>query len=162
MNQVSKNEISRRSLLKFTGACGLTFLATGCGLTNRLAGVPQTQLPTIEDAWTYEKGKLTLDMKKLPEITKLGGAVRIEGGALPDPILVVYGEDKNYYAFKNACTHAGRMIDPLAGTMNLQCCSVGRSTYDYRGKVLSGPAKKALTSYPLSVDGDNIIIIVLS
>ena len=164
------NKISRRSFLKVTGAAGATMLLVGCqdkdvtaenrGFIDRLLGRPVTDLPQIEDAWTYQDNALTLDLAKLPELDELGGAVRIEGEILPDPILVVLGEDGEYYAFKNACTHAGRMIDPLAGTMTLECCSASQSTYDYEGSVLSGPAKGPLTSYALSHHNETLSIVL--
>lgn len=150
------HNISRRTFLQMTGITGAAFLLTSCDFSDRLLGVPQTQLPQIEGAWTYAGGTLTLDLAKLPELESLGGAVRIEGDVLAEPILVVLGEDGNYYAFENACTHAGRMIDPLAGTMTLECSSVSSSTYDYQGNVLSGPAKEPLTSYPLTVEGNQL------
>ena len=125
---------------------------------DRIKGDPLTELPQIDGAWTRDGDTLTLDLTKLPELDSLGGAVRIEGEAITDPILVVLGEDGNYYAFKNACTHGERMIDPVAGTMTLECCSASKSTYDYAGKVLSGPAEGPLTSYTLEVLDDNLII----
>jgi nitrite reductase/ring-hydroxylating ferredoxin subunit len=125
---------------------------------DRLSGTPLTQLPQFEDAWVYTDGTLMLDLTKLPELDTLGGAVRIEGEVLPAPILVVFGEDENYYAFENACTHADRMIDPVAGTMTLECCSASSSMFDYQGNVLSGPAEGALTSFPLSVEDEKLKI----
>jgi nitrite reductase/ring-hydroxylating ferredoxin subunit len=151
-------KLSRRSFLILTGVTGGAFLLSGCGLGSRVKGVPQTQLPQIDGAWTYSDGTLTLDLAKLPELDDLGGAVRIEGDVLPEPILVFLGEDENYYAFKNVCTHAGRMIDPVAGTMTLQCCSVNRSTFDYEGSVIGGPAEGSLTGYPLTVEEGQLLI----
>jgi Rieske Fe-S protein len=52
------------------------------------------------------------------------------------------------------------MIDPLAGTMMLECCSFNQSTFDYEGNVLSGPAENPLTSYALTVE-DGVIVIDL-
>jgi nitrite reductase/ring-hydroxylating ferredoxin subunit len=156
--------ISRRDFLKLTGLAGGTFILTACSgdgersFLDRLQGKPITGLPQIEGAWTLDGDTLTLDLVKLPELDSLGGAVRIEGEVLTEPILVFLGEDSNYYAFKNACTHGGRMIDPIAGTMTLQCCSASKSTYDYDGKVLSGPAEGPLTSYPLDIQDGNLII----
>jgi nitrite reductase/ring-hydroxylating ferredoxin subunit len=157
--------ISRRDFLKLTGLVGGTFILTACAggegelsFLDRLQGIPLTELPQFEGAWTQEGDSLMLDLTKLPELDSLGGAVRIEGQVLPEPILVVLGEDGNYYAFKNACTHGGRMIDPVAGTMTLECCSASRSTYDYQGNVLSGPAEGPLTSFPLENQDDKLII----
>jgi nitrite reductase/ring-hydroxylating ferredoxin subunit len=161
------NTISRRSFLKLTGLTGGALILAGCSSSgekekltflDRLQGNPLTQLPQIEDAWTYADGSLLLDLNKLPELADLGSAVRIEGEVLTEPILVVLGDDGQYYAFKNACTHGGRMIDPLTGTMTLQCCSASKSTYDYAGNVVSGPAEGPLTSYPLVVEDGQLVI----
>jgi Rieske Fe-S protein len=151
-------KLSRRSFIKLTGAAGTVLLLSSCDFTDRVLGIPDTQLPIIEGAWSFADGVLSLDLSKLPELDELGGAVRIEGAVLPEPILVVLGEDARFYAFQNVCTHAGRSIDPLAGTMTLQCCSVSSSTFDYQGNVLSGPAKSPLTSYPLALEGDQLLI----
>ena len=149
-------KISRRDFLKLTSLAGGSIILTACSSSDgersfidRLQGKPLTELPQVEGAWAKDGDTLMLELAKLPELESLGGAVRIEGEALPEPILVVFGEDGNYYAFKNACTHAGRMIDPVAGTMTLECCSASSSTFNYQGNVLSGPAKKSLTSFPL-------------
>ena len=158
------NTISRGDFLKLTGLTGGAFILTACAgngelsFIDRLKGDPLTELPQIEGSWTLDGDTLKLDLAKLPELDSLGGAVRIEGEILTDPILVFLGEDGNYYAFKNACTHGGRMIDPVAGTMTLQCCSASKSTYDYDGTVISGPAEGPLTSYPLEIQDDNLII----
>ena len=133
-------------------------MLTSCGFLDAVRGIPETQLAVIDDAWSFSDGALSLDLSKLPELADLGGAVRIEGVTLVDPILVVLGEDSNYYAFKNACTHAGRMIDPVAGTMTLECCSVSGSTYDYQGNVISGPAEGKLTGYPLELEASQLAI----
>ena len=159
---IEGKQFSRRDFLKVTGATGAALILAGCGgkeknelgFVDRITGTPLTDLPQIADAWRFEDSTLSLDLAKLPELENLGGAVRIEGEALPEDVLLVYGEDGNYYAFKNACTHAGRKIDPVAGTMMLECCSVSSSTFDYAGHVLSGPAEDPLTSYPLVVQGD--------
>jgi nitrite reductase/ring-hydroxylating ferredoxin subunit len=161
-------QFSRRDLLKLSSATGVVMILTGCGakdvtvenrgFLDRIMGRPITDLPQVADAWQLDGKRLTLDLVKLPELGSLGGAVRIEGDALADPILVVLGEDGAYYAFKNVCTHAGRMIDPLAGTMTMECCSVSGSVFDYEGNVLSGPAEGKLVSYALELDGQNLVI----
>jgi len=163
-----KSEFSQRSFLKLTAATGATFLLASCfskdpqklTFLDRVLGRPRTDFPRIEGAWKMENAnsKLVLDLSKLPEFDDLGSAVRIEGEALETSVLVVYGDDGKYYAFKNACTHAGRRIDPLQGTMTMECCSVSSSTFNYKGEVLSGPADEALTSFPLSLENDYLSI----
>ena len=156
-------QLSRRDFLKFTGAAGGFLILGGIvvaevsdpdrSILDRLAGNPLTDLPQDSGAWTYQNDELTLDLTRLPELDTLGGAVRIEGEVLTDPVLVFLGEDDTFYAFKNACTHGGRKIDPITGTMTLECCSMSGSRYDYAGNVLSGPAKGPLTAYPIALEG---------
>jgi nitrite reductase/ring-hydroxylating ferredoxin subunit len=155
--------ISSSNFLKLTGVIGEVFLLINRKYSDLVRGATQTNLPQIEGGWTYSEGILNLDLTKLPEIGNLGGAVRIEGDVLPNPILVLLGEDGNFYAFKNVCTHAGRMMDPVAGTMTLKCSSVickNRSTFDCQGNVHSGLAEGALTSYKLSIEDDQMRIIL--
>ena len=159
---------SRRNILIATGAVGCTLLLGGYAaaefgepdraFADRILGRPLTGLPQIEDAWTLEGETLTLNMAKLTELDELGGAVRIEGDALPEPILVFQGDDADYYAFKNVCPHAGRKVDPIAGTMEIECCSVSASTFDYAGNVLSGPANAPLQKYATELSGEQLII----
>ena len=162
------NKISRRSFLKLTGATGAAMLLVSCqpkdvtadnqGFFDRVMGRPITDLPQVADAWTYKNDTLLLDLTKLPELEALGGAVRIEGDVLPDRLLVLLGEDGEYYAYQNACTHFKRRLDPIAGTHTLECCSVNQSTFDYQGNVLTGPAKDPLTSYPLVHEDETLSI----
>jgi nitrite reductase/ring-hydroxylating ferredoxin subunit len=153
--------ISSSAFLKLTGAIGETFLLIHRKYSDIMKGATQTELPMIEGAWTYSEGILRLNLAKLPGLGNLGGAVRIEGYVLPNPILVVFGEDGSYYAYKNVCRHIGRMVDPISGTRTLKCTSVickDRSTYDYEGRVRSGLAEGPLTRYRLSLAGDQLTI----
>lgn len=160
--------ISRREFLTVTGLTGAAFILVSCSANpgekerltfiDRLKGIPLTQPPQIPDSWSYADDEVRLDLSKLPELAEMGGAVRIEGEVLPAPILVFQGEDGEFYAFKNVCAHGGRMVDPLAGTLTIQCCSASKSTYDYDGNVLSGPAEGPLTRYAVEeMDGSLVI-----
>ena len=161
-------KISRRNFLIATGATGAALLLGGYGLAelsdpdrgalDRLRGVPLTQLPQIEGAWTLQENNLMVDLAKLPELDELGGAVRIEGDVLAQPVLVFKGEDDKYRAIENVCPHAGRKIDPIVGTMTLECCSISSSIFDYEGNVLSGPAEATLTFYDISVVEEQMFI----
>ena len=73
----------------------------------------------------------------------------MEGKNMPNRVLVVHGEDGEYRAFHNQCTHLGhRRLDPVPGTNTVQCCSVNKSTYDTEGTKIYGPG--AASHYPLS------------
>jgi len=168
---MSEKKTSRRTFLKWSAITGAAAITTYVvvrvsgnkdekrhTLLSRIQGIPLTDPPENPNAWAYEDGTLFVTLADVPELDATGSAVRIEGDVLADPILVVHGDDDGYYAYLNACTHAGRMIDPAAGTLTLECCSASRSTYDYAGNVLSGPAEGPLTTYPVEVDAGRLAI----
>ncbi len=128
----------------------------------RILGLPATSKPKEPDCWNYSDGKLTLDLKKLPELEKPGGAIRVEGPNLPGRILIVLGEDEKFHVFRNRCTHMGhRRLDPVPGTTTIQCCSLSKSTYDFDGKKVYGPAPDPIITYSATVEGDKLIATIV-
>lgn len=125
----------------------------------RLLGIPATDRPGIDDCWNYADGKLTIDLNKASALKTHGGAIRLEGNNLPKRVLVVYGEDGEYRAFHNRCTHLGhRRLDPVPGTDTVQCCSINKSTYDSSGNKIFGPVHKPITRYPVEKDQERLIV----
>ena len=118
----------------------------------RIFGISATDKPQDESGWYYESGQLTISLDRIPELTRLGTAVRFEGKSLPVRVLVVFGEDKQYQAFHNRCTHLGhRRLDYVPGTETVQCCSVNKSTYTFDGDKIHGPAPRPIDTYPVEV-----------
>ena len=124
----------------------------------RLFGKPATQPPKDKECWTFTDGKVIVDLSRAPELSETGGAIRLEGNEIPERVLVIHGDDGNYYAFSNKCKHGGRRLDPVPCAGTVQCCSIGKSTYDYSGKVLSGSAKEDIIIYPVKFDDGKLII----
>ncbi|MBI9085995.1 MAG: Rieske 2Fe-2S domain-containing protein [Desulfobacterales bacterium] len=116
----------------------------------RLLGICATKKPADEGCWTFEAGTVTVDLARAPELAQPDGALRLEGKNLPARILVVKGDGDTWHAFKNRCAHAGRRLDPVPGTGQVQCCSVGKSTYDADGNILSGSARKGIVAFPIT------------
>jgi len=127
-------------------------------IIKRCLGIPATSRPGDPNCWSYSDGKLTVDLKRTPELEKSGGAIRLEGGNLPERILIVLGEDQTLRVFRNRCTHVGhRRLDPVPGTETIQCCSINKSTYDFEGTKVYGPAPDSIISYPSFLEGDKLI-----
>ena len=119
----------------------------------RIFGISATDKPQDESSWHYESGQLTISLDRIPELTRSGTAVRFEGKSLPARVLVVFGEDKQYQAFHNRCTHFGhRRLDYVPGTETVQCCSVNKSTYTFDGNKIHGPDPRPIHTYPVDVD----------
>lgn len=120
----------------------------------RLFGICATRKPSDEESWSFENGLVTVDLARTPELEHPDGAIRLEGKGLPARLLVVRGDGDTWHAFQNRCAHAGRRLDPIPGTGRVQCCSVGKSTYDADGRILSGSAKKGIATYSVTeMDG---------
>jgi len=118
----------------------------------RIFGISATAKPQDESGWHYEAGQLTISLDRLPELTQAGTAVRFEGKSLPARVLVVFGQDRQYRAFHNRCTHLGhRRLDYVPGTETVQCCSVNKSTYTFDGDKIHGPAPQPIDTYPVEV-----------
>lgn len=127
----------------------------------RFAGKPATKLPESNDCWSYNENKLIVDLEKIPELKRTGSALRCEGENLTEPVLVIHGDDGKFHAFRNKCTHGERRMDPVQGGFTVQCCSVGKSTFDYHGNVLKGSAKNPITVYPVELmEGNKLVVLV--
>ncbi|MBU2644756.1 MAG: Rieske 2Fe-2S domain-containing protein [bacterium] len=130
------------------------------GFFQRLLGIPATGNPGVDGCWDYADGKLTVDLGKAVELKTPGGAIKLEGNNLPKRVLVVFGEDGNYHAYHNKCSHMGRRLDPVPGTDTVQCCSISKSTYDVEGGYLHGPKHHPILSFPIKKDQEKLIISV--
>jgi len=133
--------------------------STDRNLFQRLLGLCATRPPADQGAWTFDGDRVVLDLNRTPELASPYGAVRLEGGGLPERVLVVRDGDA-YHAFRNRCTHAGRRLDPVPGHECVQCCSMGKSTFDWEGRVLSGSAATPVVTFPVTA-ADNTLTVSL-
>ena len=128
------------------------------GFIKRVFGICRTKPPADPDCWKPGDGKIEVDLARAAELGEPGGAIRLEGSGLADRVLVLKAEDGACHAFINKCSHAGRRLDPLPGEDLVECCSVGKSRYDYTGERLSGSAKKAIKPLQVEEQAGKLII----
>lgn len=124
----------------------------------RILGICKTKPPQDNLAWKYQDNQVELDLRRTPELLDTGGAVRLEGNGLPVKVLVLRADMENFVAFQNRCTHMGRRLDPMPGKDQVQCCSVGKTTYDYSGNVLSGSGTTPIQTYKTETQGEKLFI----
>ena len=123
----------------------------------RIFGIPFTGL--IDDqAWTFDRGIVKVALDRVPALREKGGSIRIESEDPQIRILVIHGDDGMYHAYENRCGHGGRRIDHVHGKATLMCCSMGKSSYDYAGGIIGGPAEKPLKVYPVENE-DGVLVI---
>jgi nitrite reductase/ring-hydroxylating ferredoxin subunit len=128
------------------------------GFFKRLLGICRTEQPADAKAWKVDNGRLVLDPARLPELTGGQGAVRLEGGGLDRRVLVVRDDEGGYHAFENKCSHAGRRLDHQTGQGRVQCCSIGKSVFDFDGVRQSGSAKGPVKVLPITLEGEKLVI----
>lgn len=128
-------------------------------LIKQILGICSTQTPQDADCWTNNGDSISVGLNRAKEILRPGGAMRLEGKGLGTRILLFHGLDGSFYAVKNKCTHiGGRRIDPTIERGRITCCSVMGSVFNYKGEVVSGPARKPLTTFPVSVEKGRLVI----
>lgn len=126
----------------------------------RILGKPMTKAPADAECWHYIAGELVIDLARAPELAEPWGAVNLEGATLPHPVLVMRDGEGMYRAFCNKCGHSGRRLDPVPGADTLCCCSMGKSTFNYAGEVVEGPATSKVMTYPVEQMNGKLIVYV--
>ncbi len=82
--------------------------------------------------------------------------VIVTSKGLPAPIYVVKDKkEETYEAFIMTCTHLGCELKPTGSFLT---CACHGSEFSNHGKVLQGPATKALPAYQIVVNEEEIII----
>ena len=154
------HSINRRDFIKTTTLATGALSLSGCEFSKQLIGICETTVPKDPESWTLSNNKIEIDLDRVPELSQAGSAIRLEDDGLPVRVLVVHGVDNTYHAFKNRCTHysSGRRMDPVPGKPLIRCCSIGQATFDYDGKVISGPAEKELTIYPVDINENKLVV----
>jgi nitrite reductase/ring-hydroxylating ferredoxin subunit len=110
------------------------------------------------ELWRPGDGEVRLDIAAAVALAQPGGAVRLEGDGLADPILVLRDSQGKLRAFLNRCPHGGRRLDPYGGGDKVRCCSVGHSTFGLDGQKISGPAPGGVTPLPTRTEGGELVV----
>jgi nitrite reductase/ring-hydroxylating ferredoxin subunit len=112
------------------------------------------KLPPIRDVKT-EGDEVRLAIADYPELQKPGGVVPVRPNGSGKPVLVMRGEGDQVRAVSLKCTHLGCTVGWNEAERTLDCPCHG-SRFKEDGEVMKGPAKKALTGYPVQFDGTTI------
>ena len=136
--------MNRRKFLKIILAFfgSITSVSFAYSLLKFLTAVP---------AKAVESKKIVLHKSEVP----YGGAKNIIYG--DTPAIVINRPEKGFIAFSRTCTHLGCLIEFNKSSQKIICpCHAG--TYDLDGMVESGPPPRPLSTVPIKIEGDTIII----
>ena len=126
--------ISRRALL--TGACAILAL---CG-----SSAPATANPAVKK---LSGGRLSVDLKAVPELSSVGGTIRI-GSVKGTPVAIARTGESRYIAFSLKCPHQGVTV---SRSDDGWVCKAHLSEFGSDGDLILGPATKRLTRVPIKV-----------
>lgn len=142
----NRREFIRKSCLLCAGWGTTSFILSGCQATHYITGSfsdADLVLPVSE--FSYEKKGQQLKRS----------FIVIQNEKLEFPIYVYRFSDTKYSAIWMKCAHQGAELQ--ASGDHLYCPSHG-SEYNNLGEVKQGPAETNLRTFPVSVQGDSILI----
>lgn len=140
--------ITRKDFLVTAGK-GICGLAIAAGATSWLAGCAVAK-QSVYKAQLQEKKvavPVTLFAEKNMQV--------VEAPGWQYNILVVKEKDLSYKVLLMKCTHQGFRLTPDRNGLH---CNLHGSTFDLEGEITNGPAAKPLTSFPVTVEKDFILI----
>jgi Rieske Fe-S protein len=130
---------------EFIGVAGCGLVAAGCA-------------SLVTHSITPMDGLVRLKPSDFPELTRSGGALRIQPAGHPEPVYVLRMDDADgrpvFNAVSPICTHRGCTVEAQGAVL---VCPCHGSTYSRAGTVLRGPAERPLRTYPTSVAADGTI-----
>ena len=78
---------------------------------------------------------------------------------IPDHRILLCNYEGTYYAIGGLCTHENGRLDRGLFYQHEVVCPLHGASFDVRtGEVITPPAMKGLTVYPVKVEGDDIFI----
>ena len=127
----NRHRVTRRRFLGASAAVVAGLALPMCGAV----AVYRTQV---------RNGRIQLQTAAHPELQSAGGGIALNADGLPRAVLLVNVDGTRFRAFSSMCTHLGCSVR-LSGAF-LRCPCHG-STYDLEGRVVRGPAQRALATF---------------
>jgi cytochrome b6-f complex iron-sulfur subunit len=100
-------------------------------------------------------GRVRIALADHPELTRPDGSLKILPQGSTDPVYVLRMDDERFVALSPICTHQGCTVDVQGPRL---VCPCHGSTYDREGRVLRGPAQRALSRFAVGV-ADGVLVI---
>jgi len=107
---------------------------------------------------TPVNGTLRLALAHYPELAETGGSLKVVPAGATEPIYVLALGDGGFAALSPICTHLGCTVEIQAARL---VCPCHGSTYERDGRVVQGPAQRALARYRAELGPDGVLVIHL-
>lgn len=140
---------NRRTLLAGAAAVGLTTV-TACTVYGR-----SDSTPTPAPPGTGDPADVTGSTATAVGIAKTSD-VPVGGGVIKGDTVITQATAGSFAAFSTVCTHAGCTVNSVED--GLITCPCHGSTFKLDGSVAGGPARSALPSKQVRVDGEDLVL----
>ena len=98
-------------------------------------------------------GRVRIDLASFPDLASPGGAIKVQPEGAESLYVLAAGD--GFVALSPVCTHRGCTVDVHGERL---VCPCHGSTYDREGRVLKGPAERALARYAVTREGNTLVI----
>jgi Rieske Fe-S protein len=147
------NGVTRRELFVIVEAGATTAAFAGCATLRGGASHPTL----ASNTQSLDGTLLRIPVSALSEM-RPGDVREIKpANGYPDLLLLAPATGGEWRAVTSKCTHRGCVVGWSAAATEWQCPCHG-SRFGADGRVLRGPAEKALSAPPTRVDGDTVVI----
>jgi Rieske Fe-S protein len=111
------------------------------------------------DAYDIGEDKsVKIYIAKVPELAHVGGSVKILDSNIDDSLIVARIAEDSYVVVSIKCTHRGVEVEYRADEKCFKCASLGGSRFKTSGEKMGGFAKGPLKTYPVSSEGDILVV----
>lgn len=98
------------------------------------------------------------DYKKVAKVSDIAEG-EVESFFVDGEVIAICSVEGSFYAFRDECTHQNfTLSDGDLDGERITCCYHGAEFNVRTGKVLCLPAVEPLETYPVKVDGDDILV----
>lgn len=144
---MKRRDFIRKSCLSCIGGSALTLALQGCS-----SAYYAKQIDLKQNELVIKKSEF-IEIKK--DKQSMRNVIVAKYETLGFPIAIFRLDENQYSAIYLECTHQGNEVQPHG---NYLVCEGHGSEFDNKGKVTQGPAEKALRTFAVKTDKENIYI----
>lgn len=149
--------MTRRDWLEVTALFGGAPCACLAGASRDCCTLPEAP----SDAVQFEKDTLVVDLSRVPDLRRAGGALKIVNSERKLQILIARVARDRFVALDQKCTHGGGALTYVHRHQHLYCTCWGHSKFALDGSVLRWPnsqTPRPLRAYPIERRGGNLYV----
>jgi nitrite reductase/ring-hydroxylating ferredoxin subunit len=127
--------MTRRDWLQVTALFGGAPCACLAGASRDCCTLPEAPLEAVQ----YDKDTVVIDLSRVPELKRAGGALKVVDSGRKIQILIASVARDRFVALDQKCTHGGGALTYVHRHQHLYCTCWGHSKFALDGSVLRWP-----------------------